>query len=79
MKYKEVRITDSVTMPVPIGLTPEEEDKYILDRIAFVNFEALEEECRDALKQADEGKLVSLRSVLEELENEMKAENGTKP
>ena len=79
MEYKEVRISDSVSIPVPIGLTPEEEDTYIANRIAFVNFDQLEAEFREGIRLFDEGKLVSLESVLEEIENEMELENGKQP
>ena len=71
MEYKHVRITDSVTMPVPIGLTPDEEAYYIASRIAFVDFEALEAECRDLLRQHEAGELIPLRNALAELEQEM--------
>jgi hypothetical protein len=76
MEYKNVDISASVSIPVPLGLTPDEEANFIAGRIAFVNFEALEAQCLEALQLLDEGKLTSLRSVLEELENEMKSENG---
>ena len=70
MEYKYVEISDTVSIPVPKGLTPEAEADFIAGRIAFVNFEELESQCRDALKLSDEGKLVTLRSVLEEFEND---------
>lgn len=57
-------ISDSVSIPVPKGLTPEEEGNFIAGRIAFVNFEQLEPQCLEAMQLLDEGKLVSLRSVL---------------
>ena len=79
MEYKHVKVNDSVSVPVPVGLTPDEEANYIANRIAFVNFEELESQCREGLRLFDEGKLVTLQSVLDELENEMKTENGTKP
>ena len=71
MEYKYVDISDSVSIPVPKGLTPNEEANFIAGRIAFVNFEELEAQCQEAMRLSDEGKLVTLRSVLEELENEV--------
>ena len=76
MEYKDVKVTDSVSIPVPVGLTPDEEANYIANRIAFVNFEELEAQCREGMRLLDEGKLVTLQSVLDEIENEMKTENG---
>ena len=78
MEYKYVNISDSVSVPVPKGLTPEDEANFIASRIGFVNLEELEAECRQAMKDLEDGKLVELRSVLEELENETSSENGTK-
>ena len=70
MEYKYVDISHSVSIPVPLGLTPDEEANFIAGRIAFVNLEELESNCREAMRLSDEGKLQTLRSVLEELENE---------
>ena len=79
MEYKYVDISDSVSIPVPKGLTPDEEANFIAGRIAFVNFEELEAQCKEAIRLSDEGKLVTLRSVLEELEKEVEPENGKNP
>lgn len=76
MEYKNVDISASVSIPVPLGLTPDEEANFIAGRIAFVNFEALEAQCLEALQLLDEGKLSSFEEVLDELEREMHAENG---
>ena len=70
MDYKYVDISDSVSVPVPTGLTPDEEANFIARRIAFVDFEELEATCLQAMQDLKDGKLVDLRSVLEELENE---------
>ena len=67
MEYKYVDITDSVSIPVPIGLTPDEEANFIAGRIGFVNFEELEAQCQEAMRLFDEGKLIPLREVLAEL------------
>ena len=76
MEYKYVDISPSVSVPVPVGLTPDEEANFIAGRIAFVNFEALEAQCLEAMRLFDEGKLTTLRDVLDELEQEMQSENG---
>ena len=79
MEYKNVDISASVSIPVPLGLTPDEEANFIAGRIAFVNFEQLEAQCLEALRLLDEGKLSSFEEVLDELEREMHAENGKAP
>lgn len=79
MEYKFVDISDSVSIPVPKGLTPDEEANFIAGRIAFVDFAELEATCLQAMQDAKDGKLVDLRSVLDDLENEIKSENGAKP
>jgi hypothetical protein len=76
MEYKYVDISDSVSIPVPKGLTPDEEASFIAGRIAFVNFEEVETQCVQAMQDLRDGKLVELRSVLAELEDEMQSENG---
>jgi hypothetical protein len=76
MEYKYVDISDSVQMPVPLGLTPDEEANYIASRMGFVDLKALEAECCQALKDSEEGKLVDLETVLHELEQEYRTENG---
>ena len=70
MDFKNVNVSDSVSVPVPLGLTPDEEANYIANRIAFVNFEELEAQCTEALKLLDEGKLTPFDKVLDELERE---------
>jgi hypothetical protein len=79
MEIKNVNITDSVSVPVPLGLTADEEATFIANRIAFVNFDELESQCREAMQLLDEGKLVTLQSVLEEFKNERKTEIGKQP
>lgn len=76
MAYKEIKITDAVSMPVPMGLTPEEEANYVAGRIAFVNFDELEAQCQEALQLLDEGKLTPFEDVLDELERESNTKNG---
>ena len=44
MEDKFVEVSDSVSIPVPNGLTPDEEAHFIANRIAFVNFHELERE-----------------------------------
>jgi hypothetical protein len=70
MEFKNVNVSDSVSVPVPLGLSPDEEANYIAHRIAFVNFDELEAQCAEALKSLDEGKLTPFDKVLEELERE---------
>jgi len=71
MGYKMVPISDRVSVPVPLGLTPDEEATFIAGRIAFVDFEAIEAQCAEAMRFSDEGKTVSLQSVLDELQAEV--------
>ena len=78
MEYKFVEISDSVSIPVPKGLTPDEEANFIANRIAFVNFEKLEAECVQAMNDFKAGKLVDLRTVLSELEKDANSKNGQK-
>ena len=49
MEYKNVDISASVSIPVPLGLTPDEEANFIAGRIAFANFETLEAQCLEAI------------------------------
>ena len=70
MEYKFVNVTDSVQVPVPIGLSPDEEANFIASRIAFVDFEKLEAECLELVQQWEAGKLIPLETVLEEVEKE---------
>jgi hypothetical protein len=76
MEYKNVDVSDSVSIPVPLGLTSEEEANFIAGRLAFVNLEELEARCEEGLRLMHEGKLIPLREVLEELEREMQSEGG---
>ena len=50
MKYKHVPVSSELWIPVPENLTPEEETDFIASRIAFVNLEQLEADCRNAAK-----------------------------
>jgi len=79
MEYKYVDISESVSVPVPRGLTPEEEANFIAGRLAFVNLKELESECEEAIRLSEEGKLIPLREVLDELEKELQSENGKQP
>jgi hypothetical protein len=76
MEYKYIGVSDSVSIPVPLGLTPDEEANFIAGRLAFVNLKELEAEYEEAMRLSEEGKLIPLREVLDELEKEMHAENG---
>jgi hypothetical protein len=44
MEFKNVHISDSVSVPVPIGLSKDEEASFIANRLAFVNLEDLEKQ-----------------------------------
>lgn len=76
MEFKLVPVSDSVSVAVPKGLSAKEEATFIAGRLAFVNFEELEREYREALTLSDQGKLIPLREVLAELEADLAAENG---
>lgn len=79
MEYKEIRISNSVSISVPMGLTPEAEANFIASRLAFVDLKALEARCEEAMRQFDEGKLIPLRDILEELEQDIHSKNGKLP
>ena len=76
MEYKDVRITKTVSMPVPKGLSPDEEANFIAGRLAFVDLNKLEADCEEAIRLSEEGKLFPLHEAIEELQKEMEAENG---
>lgn len=76
MQYKHVPISNSVSIPVPENLTPDEEAKFIAGRIAFVNLEELEADCRANLKLWEEGKMISLEDVLADLRKDTNQDNG---
>lgn len=76
MEYKLVTISDTAKVCVPLGLTPDEEAIFIANRIAFVDVEKLENDCVELFEQWEAGKLISLESVLNEVEKEMSA-NGS--
>jgi hypothetical protein len=78
MDYKFVSISDSVSVRVPVGLSPDDEAMYIAKQIGFVDFDALENQFKQALKDQEEGKLVELQTVLDEIERDWKAKDGTK-
>jgi hypothetical protein len=79
MKYKNVAVSDSVSIPVPEGLTREEELNFIANRLAFVDLKELEARCVEALRLSEQGKLIPLREALDEVEAELRAKtNGTK-
>ena len=68
MKYKFVDISEGVTIPVPRGLTSEQEQHIIAQFLAQHDPAALEAELRELLEQFEQGKLVSFEDVLKELE-----------
>jgi hypothetical protein len=78
MEYKEIRISDRVSIPVPIGLSPDEEAKFIINRIGFVDFEKLEAEILQAMKDNAEGKLADFQSAVEAFRAETRSTNGAK-
>ena len=79
MEYKYFNLSESVSTPVPVGLTPEEEVNFVASRLAFVNLKELETECEEAIRLSEDGKLIPLRTALDELEKELHSENGKKP
>lgn len=79
MDYKFVPVSDSASVAVPLGLSPDEEATFIAGRLAFVDLEALEAQCTEAMRLSDEGKTVSLQSVLDELQAEVDSDAGTHP
>ena len=67
MKYKHIPVSKTLFLRVPENLTPDEEANYIASRIAFVNFEELEADCRASLKLIEEGPAILMEDVLAEL------------
>jgi hypothetical protein len=67
MNYKMVPVSNSVSIPVPDNLTPDEEALYIARRVAFVNLEELEADYRKTLELWENGKLIPMADVLDEL------------
>lgn len=67
MQYKQVSVAGDLTVPVPLGLTAEEEAKYIANRVAFVDLEQLKTDSIEILKAWEEGKLIPMGAVLSEL------------
>ncbi len=76
MEFKHVNVTDSISIPVPKGLTPDEEANYLASRIAFVNFAELEAQCREGLRQLEAGELLPFDQVLSELDREYGVQDG---
>jgi hypothetical protein len=76
MQYKDVPISDSVSLPVPLGLTRDEEAQFIAARMAYVNMPQVEAECQEMLELWHAGKLIPVETVLEELAQEEPAPKG---
>jgi hypothetical protein len=67
MNYKQVSVSDQVSIPVPDNLTPDEETMYIARRIAFVNLDELVAEGRHALEMEARGETIPMADLLDEL------------
>jgi hypothetical protein len=67
MQYKQVSVAGDLTVPVPLGLTGEEEAKYIASRVAFVDLEQLKADSIEMLKAWEQGKMMPMEVVLSEL------------
>ena len=76
MEYKYVDISAAVSIPVPKGLTADEEANFIAGRPAFVNLKELEAEGQEALRLLEDGKLTPFEEVLDQLERESSEANG---
>ena len=77
MDHKFVNISDTVSIPIPRDLTPEEEASYIANRIPLIHFQELEAECLETLQLWQEGKLLSFEKVLEDLQRDARDTNGS--
>lgn len=73
MKFKEVSVSSEFTVSVPENLTPEEEANYINSRIAFVDLEKLAAELREHQSLWEQGTLIPMEDVLEELSRDAPA------
>jgi hypothetical protein len=78
MEFKFVSISDSVSVRVPLGLSPDDEAIFIARETGFVDFPGLEKQFEQALKDRAEGKSIDLKTVLAEIEDQWKCEDGTK-
>jgi hypothetical protein len=67
MNYKEVPVSNELTVSVPDNLSPEEEANYIAGRIAFVDLEQLAADLRNHMSLWEQGKLIPLEDVLDEI------------
>jgi hypothetical protein len=67
MEYKLVSVSGDLTVPVPVGLSAEEEAQYVASRIAFVDLERLKADSLELLKAWEEGTMVPMEAVLAEL------------
>lgn len=67
MQYKQVSVAGDLTVPVPLGLTAEEEAKYVASRVAFVDLEQLKTDSIEILKAWEEGKMIPIEAVLRDL------------
>lgn len=67
MEYKLVSVSGDLTVPVPVGLSAEEEARYVASRIAFVDLERLKADSLELLNAWEEDRLVPMEAVLAEL------------
>jgi hypothetical protein len=69
--YKFVAVTEHVSIPVPLGLTEEQEAEYVRRFLAHTSPEELEAEAREweqLLRDYEEGRTIPAEQVLQELE-----------
>ena len=67
MEYKLVSVSGDLTVPVPVGLSSEEEAQFVASRIAFVDLERLKADSLELLRAWQEGTMVPMEAVLAEL------------
>jgi hypothetical protein len=68
-KYKFTRIKDGIPIPVPRDLTKEEEMAILAQARMEFDPVASEAECRELLRQREQGLLVSAEELLDQLES----------
>ena len=76
MNFKHVPVSSELSIPVPDNLTPEDAANYIANQIAFVDLEQLAAEMYSAMKLWEEGKMIPMEDLLEELARD-ETDNGT--
>jgi hypothetical protein len=79
---KLIRVTEHVAIPVPLGLTPDQEIEYVARYMATTSPEELDASAREweqLLRDFEEGRTVPAQQVLRELDELRRDEAGPAP